>query len=125
MGKLTFDTLRKANLARLPLFKNAKGELAHNEPTGCDWSPAQWLQAMVGEYANFRKKFERGDITHQEFMAHAWRELADVQIYLDLLAARLGIDLDAAVAGKFNEVSDRIGVGIYIDGNSVYAPARD
>lgn len=33
-------------------------------------------------------------------------ELADVIIYADLIAARLGIDLGDAVRRKFNEVSE-------------------
>ena len=39
-------------------------------------------------------------------------ELADVVIYADLLAERLGIDLGAAVRTKFNEVSDRRNIDI-------------
>ena len=46
---LSFNTLRQANLRRLPEFKNSKGEPAHSEPDGSDWSPAQWLQALAGE----------------------------------------------------------------------------
>ena len=66
---LTFDTLRKANIARLPEFKNSKGEPAHSKSDGSDWSPAQWLQAVIGElgeYANVMKKVERGDLTFEE-----------------------------------------------------------
>ena len=114
---LTFNTLRSANQARLPAFKNKHGLPAHSEPDGSDWSPAQWLQAMVGEigeYANFRKKFERGDITEAEFQEAAAKELADVQIYLDLLAFRLGIDLGRATLEKFNEVSLRVHSPIHI-----------
>ncbi len=109
---LTFNTLRSANVARLPEFKNKHGGLAHSKPDGSDWSPAQWLQAVVGElgeYANLRKKFERGDIDAQEFLREAADELADVTIYLDLLSMQLGIDLGAAVIDKFNRVSARVG----------------
>jgi len=115
---LTFNTLRAGNVARLPTFKNKHGQLAHDKADGSDWSPAQWLQATVGElgeYANIRKKFERGDLTEAEFMREATRELADVQIYLDLLAFRLGIDLGHATMEKFNEVSARVGSPITID----------
>lgn len=115
---LTFNTLRRANVQRLPLFKNSKGEVSHSEPDGSDWSPAQWLQAVVGEigeYANFRKKFERGDISYETFRTHAKKEIADVVIYLDILAYRLGIDLGKAVMDKFNEVSNRVGANVYID----------
>ncbi len=112
---LTFDLLRRANLARLPRFKNKHGELAHSKPDGSDWSPAQWLQAVVGElgeYANLRKKFERGDVDEDEFRILAAKELADVVTYLDILAMRLGVNLGWAVEQKFNEVSKRIGVDV-------------
>ena len=112
---LDFDQLREANVARVGIFKNKHGKPAHTHPQGRDWTPAQWLQALtgeLGEYANFRKKFERGDIDELGFMEAAWRELADVQIYLDLLAFNLGIDLGEATRRKFNEVSDRVGCEI-------------
>ena|ERR1700722_18432773 len=109
---LTFDQLRAANIDRLPQFKNRKGLPAHSMPDGSDWSPAQWLQAVVGElgeYANIRKKFERGDITEVEFSALAADELADVQTYLDILCFRIGVDLGKATVHKFNEISVRVG----------------
>ena len=93
---LSFNTLRQANIKRLPQFKNSKGEAAHSKEDGSDWSPAQWLQAVVGElgeYANLRKKFERGDINKDEFHAEAEKELADIVTYLDILAFQLDIDL--------------------------------
>ncbi len=109
---LTFAGLRAASLARLPHFKNRHGQPAHSTPDGSDWSPAQWLQAVVGElgeYANTRKKFERGDLTAEDFKAAAGRELADTVCYLVILAYQLGIDLGAATVEKFNEVSERVG----------------
>ena len=114
---LTFDSLRAANLARLPVFKNSKGELAHSKPDGSDWSPAQWLQAVtgeLGEYANVRKKFERGDIDEATFQVLAANELADVQTYLDILAFQLGIDLGQATMDKWNRVSEKIGCGLVL-----------
>lgn len=92
---LTFQQLREANLKRLPVFKNSKGEPAHSTPDGSDWAPEQWFQAAIGEigeYANFRKKFERGDIDEAAFKREAAKELADVQIYLDITAYQCGID---------------------------------
>lgn len=124
---LTFNTLREANKKRLPTFKNSKGQLAHSKADGSDWTPAQWLQALMGElgeYADKRKKFERGDLTVAEFTLEAEKELADVQTYLDILAMRCldepgfadkdGIDLGRATIAKFNEVSDRVGSNILI-----------
>lgn len=124
MGDLNFGILREANIRRLPQFKNKKGLMAHSKADGSDWSPAQWIQAIIGElgeYANFRKKYERGDISLEEFNVEAAKELADVQIYLDILAFRLGIDLGEAVINKFNEVSNRVGSSIFInqDGKSL------
>lgn len=122
---LTFGALRGANRARLPTFRNSKGNLAHSKPDGSDWTPAQWLQAVVGElgeYANMRKKYERGDIDKATFTELAKKELADVQVYLDILAQRcldknedidhLGVDLGDATTDKFNEVSIRVGSNI-------------
>lgn len=127
--KMNFDTFGTANIARLAEFKNAKGEVAHSEPDGSDWTPAQWFQALVGEvgeYANLRKKFERGDISEAFFITEASKELADIQTYLDLLAFRLGIDLGEATRLKFNEVSERVGSNVFIlrafQSTPVYTP---
>lgn len=122
---LTFNTLRAANVNRLPTFKNSKGEPAHSMADGSDWSPAQWLQAVtgeLGEYANLRKKFERGDIDEEEFRAFAKEELADIVTYLDILAFQLKIDLGNAVISKFNLVSSRVKspIKIHTDGSDFY-----
>lgn len=120
---LSFATLRRANVARIPLFKNSRGEQAHMEPDGTDWSPAQWLQAVVGElgeYANKRKKFERGDIGGDEFFKEAADELADVVVYLDILAFQLGIDLGDAVVNKWNAVSERVGCTLRLGSRGYY-----
>lgn len=68
------------------------------------------MMAMTGEQgelANLLKKIRRGDFTLDEKRDEVAKEIADVAIYLDLLAAKLGIDLGKAVREKFNEVSDR------------------
>lgn len=117
---LTFNALRAANKARIPEFKNCHGEPAHSKPDGSDWSPSDWLEALVGElgeYANERKKFRRGDIDEATFKMKAAKELADVMIYLDILAMQLGIDLGQATQDKFNEVSERVGCGIRLMGD--------
>ena len=107
--------LQKVNAERCKEFRDSQGRICH--PNGVsDWTPAQWLQALtgeVGEYANLRKKFERGDtMSPSEFHERASDELADVQCYLVLLAESLGINLEEATIRKFNEVSDRIGSAI-------------
>ena len=121
---LTFDALRGANLARLPQFKNSRGEPAHSSVDGSDWCLAQWCNAVLGELgeaANIIKKIERGDITLDEARPSLSREFADVQTYLDILAYRAGVDLGAATIGKWNEVSDRVGssVRLYAQGWTV------
>jgi len=108
---LTFDDLRNANKARLPLFKNRRGERAHSEPDGSDWCLAQWSNAVcgeLGEAANYIKKIERGDMTLDEGRPLLAEELADVATYLDILAFRAGIDLGEATREKFNKVSKRV-----------------
>lgn len=78
------------------------------------WSVAEWANAMageVGEACNIAKKMIRGDYPDMYALADAERELgkelADVVMYADLLAARLGVDLGKVVREKFNEVSRR------------------
>ena len=118
---LTFNILRSANKIRMPLFKNARGEPARTEL----WTDAQWLQAVVGElgeYANIRKKVDRGDFTIEEAKEDLGKEIADTMIYLDLLAMKLGLDLGEVVMSKFNEVSRRIKCDVRIspDGYSTW-----
>ena len=124
---LSFWELEQANRMRLPQFKNKHGEPAHAKLDGSDWSRSDWLEALVGEvgeYANFSKKYRRGDITEKEFMIEAKKELADIQIYLSLLAMQLGINLGQATIDKFNEVSKRVGVEVFIDRNGVPVSGR-
>jgi NTP pyrophosphatase (non-canonical NTP hydrolase) len=123
---LTFNVLRSANIARLPLFRDKQGRLSH--PNGADnWSVAEWFTAMageVGEAGNLIKKIFRGDFGIPGRDPTTWdlglklnvaKELADVAIYLDLLAHRCGINLGQAVMEKWNEVSERVGAPIRID----------
>ena len=129
MNKITFEQLREANLKRLPQFKNKHGEPAHSQPDGSDWSIDRWFKAVVGEigeFANWSKKYDRGDITAEEFLEHAAKELADWTIYTDILAYRIGmefqrkgLDLGECVQNKFNEVSKRIGCDIFIGSDEI------
>lgn len=86
-----------------------------------EWSPTDWgcaLAGEVGEVCNELKKLRRGDYGPSEaeddpaVRAIIAAELADVFCYLDLTAARLGIDLGAAIVEKFNAVSERRGSDI-------------
>ena len=88
---ITLTQLRAANVSRCETF-HAIGE----------WSETDYACALageVGELCNLIKKRRRGDDIPPAMLAD---EIADVLIYLDLLAARLGIQVDGAVVRKFN-----------------------
>ena len=115
---LTFNNLRGANKARLPQFKNSKGEPAHSEPDGSDWRLSAWCNAIcgeLGEAANIIKKIERGDLTLEEARPALAKEFADIVTYLDITAMRAGIDLGQATMDKFNEVSKRVDSTVSLD----------
>ncbi len=99
MNGLRFSELRSKNVLRCE-------DVFHPLDS---WSPTDWgcaLAGEAGEACNLAKKMRRGEDVPLLEMSH---ELADVVIYADLLAARLGIDLGQAVKDKFNIVSARKG----------------
>lgn len=99
---LTFEELRDANTDRCERSFH---------PVDA-WSATDWMTAAcgeLGEAANLIKKRRRGEDIATRDIAH---EIADTVIYLDLLAARLGIDLESAIREKFNIVSERVGSSI-------------
>lgn len=110
-SELSFEALRRANVRRCEDVFHAIE----------DWSPTDWATAMAGECGeacNEIKKLRRldGADAAKDRETERFRlrvkiadELADLVTYVDLLAARLHIDLAAAVARKFNEVSARRG----------------
>ncbi len=109
--KLDFDLLRNSNVRRCedvfhPLIS---------------WSPTDWACAMAGECGeacNLVKKMRRGEtVPDQEIAA----ELADLVIYADLLAARLGINLGEAIVRKFDAVSRRRGSSVFLDSSALAA----
>jgi NTP pyrophosphatase (non-canonical NTP hydrolase) len=84
------------------------------------WSLSDWMTALtgeVGEAANIIKKLNRirdgnGQLNEEspaqlhEMLAD---ELADIAIYLDLLAQASGHDLETIRECKFNRTSKKIG----------------
>jgi NTP pyrophosphatase (non-canonical NTP hydrolase) len=109
---LTFNTLRGANKARLPEFRNNKGEIAHQKEDGSDWNLNDWMVAVTGELgeaANVLKKIRRGDLSLEEAKPKLIQEFADVVIYLDLLSSQAGINLGEAVMDTFNTKSEKVG----------------
>lgn len=126
---LTLNVLREANVARIPQFKNAKGEPAHEKEDGSDWSLNDWLTAVVGELgeaANVLKKIRRGDFTIDQARPELADELADVLTYLDILASQCGINLGKATIDKFNRVSQKVSSNIFIrpDGSDYWIDAE-
>lgn len=112
MNYLSFDYLRARNVARC--------ETAFH-PLDV-WSGLEWAGAAAGELgeaANLTKKLRRVELGGGQFSKagpdseitteQIGRELADTVIYLDLWAARLGIDLGDAVVAAFNNKSHEIG----------------
>lgn len=99
------DTLRAANVARQ-----------------AEWDPGSQitlsyrgneLAGEVGEACNVLKKLERerlGLPGSRDTVEHLAEELADVLIVADLIAMDLGIDLEKAVARKFNATSAKVGL---------------
>jgi NTP pyrophosphatase (non-canonical NTP hydrolase) len=97
LDPLKFSQLRQTNVTRC--------ESAFHPVN--DWSPTDWATAAAGELGeacNMIKKMRRGD---EVSLTEIGYELADAITYIDLLAARLGIDLGAMVRAKFNIVSKR------------------
>lgn len=94
------------------------------------------LTASLGEFANMRKKYDRGDLNEREYFErkHEMMEKCSAKLHQLALKDGLklgdnprkhpadavvkphkdGVDLGEAVRNKFNEVSDRIGVNVHI-----------
>lgn len=100
------------------------------DPTGFghklkSWSLSDWMTAAMGELgeaANIAKKLNRvrdgipgnGDLTEENLRYAFQDEIADVFIYLDLVAQSQGFDLAEAVRRKFNKTSEKIGYGVVL-----------
>lgn len=95
---INLKALRRANIARIPRFKNKLGERVHNDD-GSDWSLEQWFAAMMGEL---------GEVIDADLkLAAQWtrfipdgsaldelaKEIADVVVYLDILAYQWRVEL--------------------------------
>lgn len=92
-------------------------------PTGFNhplhsWTLSDWMTATVGELGeaeNIIKKMNRHrdgvkeDIPMEQLQDMLADELADAEIYLDLLFQAAGIDRTAAIEGKFRRTSQKIG----------------
>lgn len=108
--RLSFAELRHANVQRCEKW----------HPGGLsEWSLSDWFTATLGELgeaANVAKKLNRvrdGMVGNSESEAELRTmladEIADVAIYLDILAASEGVDLASAIVSKFNRTSIKVG----------------
>jgi NTP pyrophosphatase (non-canonical NTP hydrolase) len=71
------------------------------------------LAGEVGEACNIIKKLERerlGIRGPRATLGQLAEELADIVICADLIAMHYGVDLNAAVAAKFNATSEKVGL---------------
>lgn len=113
-NNLTFAKLSRINRARSRQWMRGK-----------TWSLGEWMNALVGEVgecANYIKKISRidlgltgntkvEDVDRERLVAEARKELADIQLYLDLLAEQLAPDIpfESIIKDKFNEASKKLG----------------
>ena len=113
---LNLSALRKANLKRVRMW-HLGGVF--------DWSLSDWGVAAggeMGEALNCVKKLNRdrdglvgNSKNAEQLMEQLGEEIADTIIYLDLLAARAGIDLADAIIDKFNKVSNKNKFRVWLD----------
>lgn len=101
----THTTLRAANIARQAEWDQ------DNQITAA--YRGNELAGEVGEACNVIKKLERerlGILGSRTTIDELADELADVLICADLIAMHYGIDLEVAVARKFNATSEKVGL---------------
>lgn len=110
---LTYAEVRDTNLKRCFRWHPGVGV--------ADWEPVRWSNAMAGEageLCNAIKKLERveqglqqakGPRTRTEAIQKAAKEIGDVYLYLDLLAARLGLKTEDCIRYAFNVTSEQEG----------------
>jgi NTP pyrophosphatase (non-canonical NTP hydrolase) len=111
-AELTYRRMSRMNRARC------------EDPTGFNhkidsWSTSDWITAVMGELgeaANVIKKLNRirdgvrgNTLTEAELRMKLEAELADVDIYLDLLFQSLGLDRAACVIRTWDAKSKQIG----------------
>lgn len=107
---MDFYTLRAANVARQEEWNGSTPD------TDLSFKGNE-LAGEVGEACNLIKKLERerlGLRGSRTTITELAKELADCIICVDLVAAKLGIDLSDAVVKKFNETSVKQGLSVML-----------
>lgn len=123
MSELTFEEVRRINRSRCERWHPGFPDDEPSAMSPLPWSGADWSNAMcgeAGEAANIVKKLRRLEThvrggpgmsaappehDHEDLMADLADEVADVFLYLDLLATYYGIDIADAIVAKFNRKS--------------------
>lgn len=103
---MNMNTLRVANVARDQEWNTGSERVSMT-------FRATELAGEVGEACNVIKKLEReriGLVGSRDTKEHLAEELADIVICTDLVAMDAGIELDAAIAAKFNATSEKNGL---------------
>lgn len=101
--------LREMNLNRLPRFGHGR-----IDDVGA-WGAMQWgcaLAGETGELCNVLKKYDRQmptDPSRDDLSIEIAAEIADVAIYLDLLASYFAFDMRRLITTKFNRTSAKFG----------------
>lgn len=106
MKDLSFSDLRDANVKRCETHYHAVEAFSLMDWLGCVTGE---LGEAAGVIKNLRRRQVEGEREDHPIppsdLGELADELADTVIYLDLLAARAGIDLGEAIRVKFNRVS--------------------
>lgn len=98
--ELTFEVLRQKN----------KERLAAAFPQNIGWQPPLWALCVAGEAGEVANAVKQRYLEHRQdevSKIDIGHEIADVVIYLDLLATSMGYRLEDLVLTKFNIVSAR------------------
>lgn len=104
---ILYTSLRDANFMRAKEWEGGAGVKLSLSYRGNE------LAGECGEACNILKKLDReilGMVGSRATVEQLAEELADVIICVDLCAMDLGIDLDKAVAKKFNKTSEKYGL---------------
>jgi len=81
------------------------------------WSESDWGNAIAGETGEMCNKIKKRKLGKPVLIAEVGDEMADIIIYLDLLATKMGINLEASIVRKFNEKSRELGSNIMFKGD--------
>lgn len=126
--------LKAANIARQKFWENGlefdmlyhsnatMGEIGEAINVLLNSELSQLILGMVmagkgGNAANIVKKLvrqDKGAVGSRAQLDDLAGELADIIIYIDLLATKAGIDLEKAIVDKFNQTSRKLNFDVFL-----------